>query len=200
MFERGVHLHKQTEIITRREFLKTSSALCLGAILLPESLFSQTVVNGSLKPKKEKSLQFFNINSKEFLDVTYFKNGAYVESALHDINKIMADKRSGGIANINLALIETLHSIHSLSGSKEPIELICGYRSPKTNSKLTHAKKGVAKNSYHTLGKAADIRMDGISLAGMHEIAHSLNAGGVGYYPRSGFVHIDVGPVRTWRG
>jgi uncharacterized protein YcbK (DUF882 family) len=112
----------------------------------------------------------------------------------------MADKRSGAVTDMNIHLIDTLHSIHSHSGSKAPIEIICGYRSPKTNYKLTHSKKGVAKHSYHTLGKAADIRIEGMSLANMREIAESLNAGGVGYYPRSGFLHVDVGPTRTWRG
>jgi uncharacterized protein YcbK (DUF882 family) len=193
-------LNKQTQIITRREFLKTSSALCLGALFIPNTLLSQALATDSSHANQSKSLQFFNINTREFLDVTYFKNGSYDQNALSDINNIMADKRSGGMIDMNIDLINTLHSMHSLTGSREPIDIICGYRSPKTNSKLTHSKKGVAKNSYHTLGKAADVRIDGISLSDMREIAHSLNAGGVGYYPRSGFLHIDVGPVRTWRG
>jgi uncharacterized protein YcbK (DUF882 family) len=193
-------LNNETKIITRREFLKTSSALCLGAILMPDTLFSQTSV---LKPSAlndTKSLQFFNINTKKFLDVTYFQNGAYIEKALCDINTIMADRRSGKSAQMDIGLIDSLYEIRTLSGSKEPIDVICGYRSPKTNSKLSRSKKGVAKHSFHTLGQAADIKIDGVSLSHVREIANSLNAGGVGYYPRSGFLHIDVGPVRTWRG
>jgi uncharacterized protein YcbK (DUF882 family) len=188
------------QIITRREFLKTSSALCLGALLLPNTLLAQALATDSSHRQESKSLQFFNINTREFLDVTYFKNGIYDENALASINNIMADRRSGKMIDMDVKLINSLHSIHSLSGSREPLEIICGYRSPKTNSKLTHSKRGVAKHSYHTLGKAADIRIDGVSLSDMREIAHSLNAGGVGYYPRSGFLHVDVGPTRTWRG
>lgn len=193
-------MHGQTKIITRREFLKTSSALCLGAILMPDTLFSQALIPSSATLNDTKSLQFFNINTKKYLDVTYFQNGAYIEKALCDISAIMADRRSGKSTDMDIALIDTLHTIRSLSGSKEPIDIICGYRSPKTNSKLSRLKKGVAKHSYHTLGQAADIRIDGVSLSHAREIANSLNAGGVGYYPRSGFLHVDVGPVRTWRG
>lgn len=193
-------MNNQTKIITRREFLKTSSALCLGAILMPDTLFSQALIPNLSSANETKSLQFFNINTKKFLDVTYFKNGTYIKKALNDINSIMADRRSGKSTPMDIALIDSLHEIHSLSGSKEPIDIICGYRSPKTNSKLSRLKKGVAKHSYHTLGKAVDIKIDGVSLSHVREIASSLNAGGVGYYPRSEFLHIDVGPARTWRG
>lgn len=193
-------MNDHTEIIGRREFLKTSTALCAGVIFMPDTLFAQTTDSENLSTNKSKSLQFYNVNTREYLDVAYFKNGRYVESALRDINKIMADKRSGDVAHMDVKLINTLYSIHSLSGSKEPIDIICGYRSPKTNAKLTHSKRGVAKHSYHTLGEAADIKIDGVPLAHVREIAHSLNAGGAGYYPRSGFMHIDVGPVRTWKG
>lgn len=193
-------MNNEAKIITRREFLKNSSALCVGAILMPHTLFSQALVPTSLSIKENKSLQLFNINTREFLDVTYFKNGAYIKNALEKINKIMADRRSGQMTEIDVKLIDSLYAIHSQSGAKEPIDIICGYRSPKTNSKLSNSKRGVAKGSYHTLGKAADIKIDGVSLSQAREIAHSLNAGGVGYYPRSGFLHIDVGPLRTWHG
>jgi len=147
-----------------------------------------------------KYLELFNVNTKEHLKANFVQEGRYVRSELHAIDKIMADKRSGDFANMDIKLIDTLYKIHTLSGSKEPIDIICGYRSSQTNTKLSGAKKGVAKGSYHTLGKAADIKISGVSLAHLQEIAHTLHAGGVGYYPRSGFLHIDVGPVRTWRG
>lgn len=188
-------MDNRAELITRREFLKTSTALCAGAFFMPEELFGQT-----LATNKSKSLILYNVNTRKHLDAAYFKNGGYVKSALADINKLMADKRSGDFITMDLKLINTLHKIHSLSGSKEPIDIICGYRSVGTNTKLTHSKKGIAKHSYHTLGKAADIKIAGVSLAHVHEIALSLKAGGVGYYPRSGFLHIDVGPIRDWRG
>ena len=190
----------QTKIVTRRDFLRTSSALCLGAILMPEALFSKNIIPSTLNLTHDRSLQFYNINSRQYLDVTYYKDGAYVHRALEKINKLMSDKRSGKSTIIDTKLLDKLHTLHTFADAKEPIELICGYRSPKTNEKLTHTKRGVAAHSYHTLGKAADIRIGGVPLSHLQEVAHSLNAGGVGYYPRSNFVHIDVGPTRTWHG
>ncbi|MDD2789715.1 MAG: DUF882 domain-containing protein [Sulfurimonas sp.] len=187
-------MNSKAGIISRRDFLKSSCALCLGSLIVPKSLFAQT------KAPTTKSLKLFNINTRKHLSVTYYKNGKYSEKALLDISKIMADRRSGDMVDMDVALLDTLYSIQKLSNSKEPMTIICGYRSLGTNKKLTHSKKGVAKNSYHTLGQAADIKISGIPLKRIKQIAESLNAGGVGYYPKSGFVHVDVGPARSWHG
>ncbi len=184
----------------RREFLKISGIVCVGAILSPNELFANQKKELSLQEQNPRSISFYNINSNEYLNITYFKNGTYCTDAHEKINALMADKRSGETTIMELSLIDTLHKIHSLSGSKEPIEIICGYRSPKTNENLREQKNGVAKHSYHSLGQAADICIKDIPLQTLHNIATSLNLGGVGFYPNSGFVHIDVGPARTWRG
>lgn len=176
----------------RREFLKTASLLCAGAIVLPESVFALETT--------DRSLQFYNVNTREYLDVTYFRNGNYDTGALKQLDAIMADRRSGDMARMNTALYDTIHRLHALSGSNEPLNLICGYRSPATNASM-HAKgNGVAKHSYHSLGMAADISIPDVSLDKLRNLAQNLGAGGVGYYPGSGFIHVDVGPRRTWVG
>lgn len=184
----------------RRKFLKISGIVCLGALLAPNELFASRKNELSSKEQDIRSISFYNVNSKEHLNVTYFKNGSYCDDAHLKINNLMADKRSGETTLMELSLIETLHKIHTISGSKEPIDVICGYRSPTTNAHLRETKSGVAKHSYHSLGQAADICIKDIPLERVHEIATSLNLGGVGFYPNSGFVHIDVGPARTWHG
>lgn len=185
---------------TRRTFLKISGIVCLGALLAPHELFASQKNRCSSQEQTSRSISFYNVNSREHLDVTYFKNGAYCDDAHSKINNLMADKRSGETTLMELSLIDALHKIHTISGSKEPIELICGYRSPATNAQLRETTSGVAKHSYHTLGQAADICIKDIPLERVHEIATSLNLGGVGFYPNSGFIHIDVGPARTWHG
>ena len=187
-------MNKKSKIFDRRNFLKSSFAFCFGSLALPSVLAAKT------KKTQNKTLKLFNINTREHLTVTYYKDGAYVKSALDKIDHIMADKRSKQIMKTDLVLIDTLHKIQTRSNAKEPITLICGYRAPATNSKLVKSKKGVAKGSYHTRGQAADIKIPGVELSDIKKIAESLKKGGVGYYPNSGFVHVDVGPTRTWRG
>lgn len=170
---------------------------------MPQTLFSmdsipQIIENTTVTDTR--SLLFYNVNTLDYLDVTYFQNGLYLDSALTSINDIMIDRRSNQTTKMDVSLIDTLHQIYTLSGSSEPMDIICGYRSPKTNAKMSRAHNGVAKHSFHTLGQAADINIKDVPLSRLREIALSLNAGGVGIYPRSGFVHVDVGPVRQWIG
>jgi len=198
---------KISEFLKRRTFMKASGIFALGTLVMPDVLLSMDEdlnYDAEMQMFAEsniiRSLQFVNINTHEFLDVTYYENGTYSSDALNQINSIMADRRSGETTTMDLELIEMLHQIQTISGTKEPIEIICGYRSPNTNARLRHAKRGVAKRSYHMLGQAADIALPDIPLSQLNKIAASLQAGGVGFYPRSGFIHVDVGPVRTWRG
>jgi len=177
--------------MTRREFIKNASLLCAGSLLLPNEL---------LGSEECRTLNLYNIHTNDYLDITYFENGSYLQNALSRIDEIMIDRRSGEITSMNPALLDALYQIQNLSGNQEPIDIICGYRSPQTNSKMAKPGSGVAKHSYHTRGMAADINIKGMPLEKIRAIAGRLNAGGVGYYPKSGFVHVDVGPVRSWIG
>ncbi|BCL69409.1 hypothetical protein TUMSATVNIG1_13570 [Vibrio nigripulchritudo] len=99
---------------------------------------------------------------------------------------------------MDAALFDQINSIQGLIGSDAEVQIISGYRSPATNKALRAKSKAVAKKSYHMLGKAIDFRLDGVKLSEVKKAALSLKAGGVGYYPKSNFIHIDTGPVRNW--
>jgi uncharacterized protein YcbK (DUF882 family) len=141
-----------------------------------------------------------NLHTGEALDVVYWEKGKYVPDALAEAMRVMRDWRNGQEHVMDPRLFDVLHGIQSKLGNNKPFQLISGYRSPETNAHL-HAESGqVASHSQHMLGKASDIRVEGVELATLHRAAQSLKAGGVGFYPVSNFVHVDVGPVRQWSG
>ena len=102
------------------------------------------------------------------------------------------------MTTIDPRLFDHLYRLQGLLGTNRPVQLISGYRSLATNDDLRHHSRGVAKHSYHTKGQAMDFHIEGVSLSNVRKAALSMRAGGVGYYPRSNFVHIDTGPVRNW--
>ena len=141
-----------------------------------------------------------NMHTGEMLDAVYWENGKYVPDALSEAMRVMRDWRNGQEHVMDPRLFDLLHAIQGKLEVKAPFQLISGYRSAQTNAML-HAESGqVASHSQHLLGKASDIRVEGVDLANLHKAAQSLKAGGVGFYPVSNFVHVDVGPVRQWSG
>ena len=145
-----------------------------------------------------RSLSFYNLHTTERLNTVYWAEGQYIPESLAGINRVLRDYRTGDIYEIEPRLLDTLCELRLRLETAEPIELISGYRSPATNAMLRSQGHGVAENSLHTKGMAADIRILGRSLALLRRTAISLQAGGVGYYPESQFVHVDVGRIRTW--
>jgi uncharacterized protein YcbK (DUF882 family) len=111
---------------------------------------------------------------------------------------VLRDFRTGDIEVIDPQLLVLLHKISQRIGKDEPFDVISGYRSPKTNARLASNSNGVAKHSLHMQGMAVDICLPGMKLAHLRDAAKSLKAGGVGYYPKSNFIHIDTGKVRYW--
>jgi uncharacterized protein YcbK (DUF882 family) len=141
-----------------------------------------------------------NLHTGEVLDAVYWENGKYVPDALAEAMRVMRDWRNGSEHVMDPRLFDVLHGIQGKIGSNQPFQLISGYRSPQTNAML-HAESGqVAGHSQHMLGKASDIRVEGVQLVHLRNAALSLKAGGVGFYPVSNFVHVDVARVRTWSG
>ena len=141
-----------------------------------------------------------NLHTGEALDVVYWEQGKYVPDALAEAMRVMRDWRNGEEHVMDPRLFDVLHGLQGKLGTNKPFQLISGYRSPETNAHL-HAESGqVASHSQHMLGRASDIRVEGVDLAVLHRAAQSLKAGGVGFYPVSDFVHVDVGPVRQWSG
>jgi uncharacterized protein YcbK (DUF882 family) len=147
----------------------------------------------------ERSLAFDHTHTREKLSLVYAAGGEYVTQALAKLNHFLRDHYSGDVGVIDPQLFDLLHRVKTELGAREPFQVISGYRCPVTNEKLhTTRGGGVATRSLHMDGKAIDIRIPGVPLAELRDAALSLRAGGVGYYPREQFVHVDTGRVRTW--
>jgi uncharacterized protein YcbK (DUF882 family) len=147
-----------------------------------------------------RSLRFQNIHTGERLSVEYWLNGKYLPDALAAINKVLRDFRTGAVKEIDPDLLDTLVRLHDRLETGKPFEVISGYRSPATNATLRaeSGHSGVAAKSLHMQGMAIDIRVPGRPLIQVRNAALTERAGGVGYYPQSDFVHVDVGPLRRW--
>jgi uncharacterized protein YcbK (DUF882 family) len=130
--------------------------------------------------------------------MVYWANGGYLAEALTSVNRIMRDHRSGEIKAIDPRLLDLVHAIGVELDSQQPFHIISGYRSPQTNSFLCEHSGGVAKNSLHIYGKAVDVRHPKFPLEVVRQAAIDLRGGGVGYYPRPDFVHVDLGRIRYW--
>ena len=150
----------------------------------------------------KKTLILHSTHLNRTFKANYFDGHRYNITGLFQIDKAMMDYRAWQIARIDLKLVELLHEINHYVRRKhgvERIDVLSGYRSPATNRYLRRHTAGVAKHSYHMKAQAVDIHIPGIRLRTLRHIARGIGMGGVGYYPRSNFVHVDVGPVRTWR-
>ena len=147
-----------------------------------------------------RTISFHHIHTDEDLTVTYKVNGRYNDEALKKINNLLRDWRESESIQMDPHLIDLLWEVHREVGAKEPIWIVCGYRSPETNSMLRRRSSGVAKFSQHMLGKAIDFYIPGVPLEQLRAAGLRAQRGGVGYYPTSGapFVHMDTGSVRHW--
>lgn len=147
---------------------------------------------------KERVLSFDSFRTGETLDITYWVRGEYLASALHEIDHLMRDWRTDEVHSIDPALLDLLFAIRRQLHTTAPFRVISGYRSPATNAKLARRSRGVARRSLHMTGKAIDVAIPGVEIRALRNVALGLKRGGVGYYPRSGFVHLDTGRVRRW--
>lgn len=177
--------------LNRRKFLKCSIAAAT------TSTFSN-IIHASAGSTSERTLEFINLHTDEKLCSNYWVNGEYDTNSLSDINYLLRDHRANEVHEINTRLIDLLYSLHATTGSNTPYHIISAYRSPSTNEKLRQQTNGVAKKSMHMQGMAIDIRLPDVDLKHLRDTAISLQAGGVGYYPKSNFLHIDIGRPRNW--
>lgn len=145
-----------------------------------------------------RSLSFYHTHTGKNLVVTYYQDGEYLPAGMSAINAFLADWRNGQEKNMDPALMDILWDIQMSSRHLETYEVISAYRSPETNSLLRSRSNGVAKNSQHIPGKAIDIRLRGMDTTKLRDTALQLKRGGVGYYAKSDFVHVDTGRVRRW--
>jgi uncharacterized protein YcbK (DUF882 family) len=183
--------------LSRLKFCK-SSLLAVAGIALP----TQLLAKGIELFLPERRLSFYNTHTGESLkNVTFWSNGTYQPDALTQIHQVLRDHRSGQVAEIDLKLLDQLCLLNQSLKNSEPLHIISGYRSPRTNNQLRNTGGGgVAKHSLHMDGRAIDIRLPGCSVSNLHKAALALKEGGVGYYPNSQFVHLDTGRVRYWSG
>ncbi|XHY20928.1 hypothetical protein ViNHUV68_16360 [Vibrio sp. NH-UV-68] len=149
-------------------------------------------------PEEPRSLALTNLHTREALETCYFDGAEYVSKELRRINHLCRDFRRNEVHPMDKRLFDHISQIQTELGVESEVQIISGYRSPATNEALRSRSDGVAKKSYHMLGQALDFRLDGVELKRVRDIARELDFGGVGYYPRSNFVHIDTGPVRYW--
>ena len=151
-----------------------------------------------LSVSKRRKVALHNIHTDETTEVTYWKDGVYQERAILKLNELLRDHRKEQVANMDINVIDQIYAIQKKLSSDEQVQVISGFRSKSSNEELSQRSRGVAKRSYHTLGRAIDIYIPDVSLKKQRIAAVRLNAGGVGYYRRSKFIHIDSGPVRFW--
>ena len=145
-----------------------------------------------------RSLRFESLHTGESLSATYWAAGAYVPQALHRIDHVLRDHRTGDVRPIAPGLLDLLVALRDRLQTDAPFQIISAYRSPATNAMLAEHSSGVARQSLHTQGLAIDIRVPGRKLTALRDAALDLKGGGVGFYPRSDFVHVDIGRVRSW--
>lgn len=173
--------------------------MAASALLLPRSLEAAV----SPVAATEKRLSFFHTHTSETLETAYCCGGRYQPEALAEVDHFLRDFRFNEEHPIDPKLLDLLFSLGVELQIADSYHVISGYRSPRTNSMLRArggAQTGVAVRSLHMVGKAIDIRVPSVPLVEVHKAARSLTLGGVGFYPKSNFVHVDVGRVRNWSG
>jgi uncharacterized protein YcbK (DUF882 family) len=147
-----------------------------------------------------RKVHMFSGRSGESVNAIYWVDGEYIPEVVKEISHFMRDLRVDSSINMNPHNLDIIAATHNLLDVNEPYMLLSGYRTPKTNAMLRSESHGVAKNSLHVQGMAADVRLKSRSVKQIYKAAEACAAGGVGHYNHSNFVHMDCGPVRTWAG
>ena len=180
-------------------FRLTRLGCCSSVAAILISFGCQSLQNATAEGET-RTISFHHIHTNEDLTVTYKVNGRYDDGALAKIDNVLRDWREDKSVRIDPHVIDLLWEVHREVGAKEPIWVVCGYRSPSTNSMLRRHSSGVAKASQHMNGKAVDFYIPGVPLDQLRAAGLRAQRGGVGFYPTSGspFVHLDTGNVRHW--
>ena len=176
--------------ISKRKFLQYTAGI-VGLGLVP-------VTWANIRPVEFQGLSFLNLHTGERLSTDIHHASPSSFANMHEVNQLLRDHRSGEIHAMDTELLRVLSRLQERVNVTGRFHVISGYRSPKTNASLHAAGRGVAKRSLHMQGKAIDIRLPGCDLKTLHDAAKSLECGGVGYYAKSDFIHVDTGRVRFW--
>jgi uncharacterized protein YcbK (DUF882 family) len=169
--------------------------------VMPEDIAADGTAAAPSEDGKPYQLKMFNLHTGESLDIVYRIGDTYLPDALDKLNYFLRDHYTQDVSNYDPKEFDVLHAMMARLGKLGGvIDIVCGYRTPETNAALRQnsPQTGVAEHSQHMEGHAIDLRVPGVTTAKLRDAALSLEAGGVGYYPVSQFVHVDVGPVREW--
>lgn len=180
----------------RRGFL-TFAAAAVTAVTAPVLMGAASAEAAPLAGGVRR-VALFNINTNEHFDGVYWADGVYKADALRRLDVLLRDHRAKQVCRIDPRLFDVLARVRQTLDTDEPFRVVCGFRSRRTNAMARRRSRGVAKESYHTRGMAVDVVLPGTGLHAIADAATRSGAGGVSTYGRSGFVHIDVGPVRSW--
>lgn len=180
--------------IDRRDLLKMGLLGILGAVT-PVATASNAL---AARNRGEWYVSLHSAHTNEEFSGVYRVGDHYIPEAFERLNYVLRDHRTQEVFPMDPRVVDIVSLVQAKTGQNAPMEILSGYRSPRTNAALRKASTGVAKNSYHMYGQAIDIRMYGYSTRKIRTIARSLRAGGVGYYPKSNFVHVDTGDIRSW--
>jgi uncharacterized protein YcbK (DUF882 family) len=181
-------------IIERRDVLKMGGVAFLASVI---PLFSIRKAFAAPNFGSWK-VAFRHAHTGETFSGVYRVGDRYLPDVFENLNYKLRDFRTGTIYPMDPHVLDIISLIQAKTQSEHPLEIIGGYRSPKTNHMLHEISTGVAQNSLHMRGQAIDLRLPGYSTEGLRRIATGMKAGGVGYYPKSDFVHVDTGRVRYW--
>ena len=167
--------------------------------LLPGIFHGKTVHAANSNSLLEHHLRLYHTHTGERLDIVYRRGDEYLPEAEAQLDHFLRDHRTGDVKHYDPHVFDILSDLAAAVGHPNgEIDIICGYRTPWSNEFLRARSAGVAKNSQHMQAHAIDIRIPGVDTLKLRNAALALGRGGVGYYPRSGFVHVDTGRVRTW--
>ena len=181
--------------LTRRSLLGMAAGLML---LSPfASLRAQSVL---VDAAPERSLSFVHTHTGEVLSVNYWCDGSFQSQCLAPLNYFLRDFRTNEVANMDIGLLDVLYELQVLADRQATFEVISAYRSPQTNALLRKSSSEVAQKSLHMDGKAIDIRLSGFSTKRLQQLALTHQRGGVGFYAKSDFLHVDTGRIRSWVG
>ncbi|MFT6876318.1 MAG: hypothetical protein ACI9XK_002766 [Granulosicoccus sp.] len=152
----------------------------------------------ALDPAAPRHLNLYSLHTKEELSIVYFTHGMYIDENIKALNYLMRDRRANKTTSMDVNLYDQLLLIQRTFDSNEAIHVLSGYRTAETNAKLRRRSTGVAKNSLHMEGRAADFYIPGVPVKKLQKVALGLSSGGVGLYSKSNFIHVDTGMVRHW--
>lgn len=186
---------KSTSGMTRRSVLGAFAATAVAAA--PSFANAAGFLRGAGDIRR---IKMYSGRTGERIDMIYWIEGNYIKDAVSELNYFMRDWRTDGVKSMDLRTVDIMAASHNLLDVSEPYMLLSGYRSPQTNAMLRSRSRGVAKNSLHMRGQAADLRLASRSVNQMARAAIACNGGGVGRYSGSNFVHMDCGQVRNWGG